>query len=170
MEKTLGAALEREGYSVVRAHQYDAKLSMVSSQVSGKVWRSFVRSIPQRAADRRRSVWQYSHHIFAGLTTHRGPILTVANWSGQCQVCGHVESQRFADQSRCGLFDVLERRLFGRRVPQQTARVAHHGQGYALARSCPTVRFPKGPLEAFENRTNASHAVAHRQGDHGCVR
>jgi L-fucose isomerase-like protein len=28
------------------------------------------------------AVWQYSHHVLAGLTTHRGPILTVANWSG----------------------------------------------------------------------------------------
>jgi hypothetical protein len=29
------------------------------------------------------AVWQYSHHVLAGLLTHRGPILTVANWSGQ---------------------------------------------------------------------------------------
>ena len=29
------------------------------------------------------AVWQYSHHVLAGLTTHQGPILTVANWSGQ---------------------------------------------------------------------------------------
>jgi hypothetical protein len=29
------------------------------------------------------SVWQYSHHLLAGLRDHRGPILTVANWSGQ---------------------------------------------------------------------------------------
>jgi hypothetical protein len=28
------------------------------------------------------AVWQYSHHVLPGLTTHRGPILTVANWSG----------------------------------------------------------------------------------------
>jgi hypothetical protein len=28
------------------------------------------------------SVWQYSHHVLAGLFTHRGSILTVANWSG----------------------------------------------------------------------------------------
>src|SRR5437870_12407238 len=28
------------------------------------------------------SVWQYSHHILAGLCTHRGPLLTLANWSG----------------------------------------------------------------------------------------
>src|SRR5204862_3929955 len=29
------------------------------------------------------AVWQYSHHVMAGLRSHRGPILTVANWSGQ---------------------------------------------------------------------------------------
>ena len=29
------------------------------------------------------AAWQYSHHVLPGLTTHRGPILTVANWSGQ---------------------------------------------------------------------------------------
>jgi hypothetical protein len=27
-------------------------------------------------------VWQYSHHVLAGLRTHGGPILLVANWSG----------------------------------------------------------------------------------------
>jgi len=29
------------------------------------------------------AVWQYSAHVLAGLLSHRGPILTVANWSGQ---------------------------------------------------------------------------------------
>jgi hypothetical protein len=28
------------------------------------------------------AVWQYSHHVLSGLVSHRGPILTVANWSG----------------------------------------------------------------------------------------
>ena len=28
-------------------------------------------------------MWQYSHHLLHGLYTHQGPILTVANWSGQ---------------------------------------------------------------------------------------
>ena len=28
------------------------------------------------------AVWQYSHHVLAGLISHQGPILTVANWSG----------------------------------------------------------------------------------------
>ena len=29
------------------------------------------------------AAWQYSHHILAGLRDHHGPILTVANWSGE---------------------------------------------------------------------------------------
>jgi len=29
------------------------------------------------------AVWQYSHHVLPGLIGHRGPILTVANWSGE---------------------------------------------------------------------------------------
>jgi L-fucose isomerase-like protein len=29
------------------------------------------------------AAWQYTHHVLAGLRSHRGPILTVANWSGQ---------------------------------------------------------------------------------------
>ncbi len=29
------------------------------------------------------AVWQYSHHVLAGLRTHRGPILTVANFAGE---------------------------------------------------------------------------------------
>ena len=28
------------------------------------------------------AVWQYSHHVLQGLYFHKGPILTVANWSG----------------------------------------------------------------------------------------
>jgi hypothetical protein len=29
------------------------------------------------------AAWQYSHHVLPGLRSHKGPILTVANWSGQ---------------------------------------------------------------------------------------
>lgn len=28
------------------------------------------------------AAWQYSHHVLGGLLRHRGPLLTVANWSG----------------------------------------------------------------------------------------
>ena len=29
------------------------------------------------------AAWQYTHHVLPGLRGHRGPILTLANWSGQ---------------------------------------------------------------------------------------
>jgi len=29
------------------------------------------------------AAWQYMHHVLPGMRNHRGPILTVANWSGQ---------------------------------------------------------------------------------------
>ena len=39
-------------------------------------------STPKRPVIVAEAVWQYSHHVLSGLITHRGPILTVANWSG----------------------------------------------------------------------------------------
>jgi hypothetical protein len=44
-----------------------------------QVFRNIPQDAPLVVAE---SVWQYSHHILHGLITHRGPILTVANWSG----------------------------------------------------------------------------------------
>jgi L-fucose isomerase-like protein len=29
------------------------------------------------------AAWQYSHHVLPGMRSHKGPILTVANWSGK---------------------------------------------------------------------------------------
>ena len=52
----------------------------IDSQKMGmEVFRKLDPNAPLIVAE---SVWQYSHHVLAGLTTHRGPILTVANWSG----------------------------------------------------------------------------------------
>ena len=36
------------------------------------------------------AVWQYSHHVLHGLITHRGPILTVANWCGTVAGAGRA--------------------------------------------------------------------------------
>lgn len=83
MEKALGSAFAASGVNVVRAHEYDSKLKhgFISSQRQGlEVFRSIDPDAPLVVAE---AVWQYSHHVLAGLTTHRGPILTVANWSGQ---------------------------------------------------------------------------------------
>ncbi|MEN3943974.1 fucose isomerase [Prosthecobacter sp. SYSU 5D2] len=83
MEDALAKALKAEGYEVKRAHPYDAKKKhgFIASQREGiEVFRSIDPDAPLIVAE---AVWQYSHHVLAGLTTHRGPILTVANWSGQ---------------------------------------------------------------------------------------
>ena len=83
MEEKLTAALKAEGCSVKRAHPFDRvkKHGFIDSQKMGiEVFRGIAPDAPVIVAE---AVWQYSHHVLAGLTTHRGPILTVANWSGQ---------------------------------------------------------------------------------------
>lgn len=83
MEVMLCAAIEAQGYKVVRAHAYDPekKHGFIDSQRMGmEVFKQIDPNAPLIVAE---AVWQYSHHVLAGLTTHRGPILTVANWSGQ---------------------------------------------------------------------------------------
>ncbi len=83
MEKQLESALNAEGYTIVRAHAYDSRLKhgFISSQRQGmEVFKDIDPKAPLIVAE---AVWQYSHHVLAGLTTHQGPILTVANWSGQ---------------------------------------------------------------------------------------
>jgi hypothetical protein len=82
MEEALGAAIQAEGREIVRAHAYqaDRQHGFIGSQREGiEVFKTMDPTAPLIVAE---AVWQYSHHVLAGLTTHRGPILTVANWSG----------------------------------------------------------------------------------------
>jgi hypothetical protein len=83
VEKAVTAAIEREGRQVVRGHAYDpvAKHGFIHSQKHGmEVFRNIPEDAPLVVVE---AVWQYTHHVLSGLTTHRGPILTVANWSGE---------------------------------------------------------------------------------------
>ena len=82
MEETLAKALKAEGWTIVRGHAYDKtkQHGFIDSQKMGiEVFRELDAGAPVIVAE---SVWQYTHHVLAGLLTHRGPILTVANWSG----------------------------------------------------------------------------------------
>src|SRR5712671_6039564 len=82
MEGVLAKALKAEGWTVVRAHAFDKEKrhGFIDSQKMGMaVFRRLDANAPLIVAE---CVWQYSHHLLAGLSTHRGPILTVANWSG----------------------------------------------------------------------------------------
>jgi len=83
MERRIGEAFAREGWTIRRAHAYDLgeKHGFISSQRMGMdVFQSIHPDAPLIVAE---AVWQYSHHVLAGLRDHRGPILTLANWSGQ---------------------------------------------------------------------------------------
>lgn len=83
MEQKLTAAIEQLGKTVKRSHTYNSikKHGFIDSQRMGMdVFRNIDPNQPVIVAE---SVWQYSHHVLAGLLTHKGPILTVANWSGQ---------------------------------------------------------------------------------------
>lgn len=82
-EAAVTAAIRRSGHDVQRAHPFDSSKGhgFIDSQRYGmKVFRDIPRDAPLIVVE---AVWQYSHHVLAGLFTHQGPILTLANWSGQ---------------------------------------------------------------------------------------
>lgn len=82
LETNLAAAIEKLGFRSERAHPVTADgHGFIDSQKRGlDVFRGIDPTAPLIVAE---AVWQYSHHVLAGLISHRGPILTVANWSGQ---------------------------------------------------------------------------------------
>ncbi len=82
MEQALTAAVAELGGKVVRAHPYKPaqKHGFIGSQKEGmEIFAHLDPTAPLIVAE---AVWQYSHHVLSGLISHRGPILTVANWSG----------------------------------------------------------------------------------------
>ena len=83
MEEKLTAAFAQQGFKLIRAHAYDEKLKhgFISSQRTGMD--VFMRIHPEARLVFATAAWQYSHHVLPGLRGHKGPILTVANWSGQ---------------------------------------------------------------------------------------
>jgi L-fucose isomerase-like protein len=83
VEAAVMRAMEREGRTVKRGHPYDARKGhgFIDSQKYGmQIFRDIPREAPLVVVE---AVWQYSHHLLHGLYSHRGPILTVANWSGE---------------------------------------------------------------------------------------
>ena len=83
MEAKLAAAVAVEGFALTRAHpvREDRGHGFLASQREGMD--TFATVDPDAPVIVAEAVWQYSHHVLPGLMHHRGPILTVANWSGQ---------------------------------------------------------------------------------------
>ena len=83
LEADLAAAVTALGWHVRRGHDVDPLKGhgFIDSQRAGiEVFRSIPADVPIVVVE---AVWQYSHHVLAGLRAHRGPILLVANWSGE---------------------------------------------------------------------------------------
>ncbi|MCC7035083.1 MAG: fucose isomerase [Acidobacteria bacterium] len=71
------------GRRVVRGHPVDParRHGFLDGQAMGiAAFRRIDPDIPLVVAE---AVWQYTSHVLPGLTRHRGPILTLANWSGR---------------------------------------------------------------------------------------
>jgi len=83
LEADIATALAQHGIRVRRAHGYDEAVG------HGFIWNQrmgmdvFATIHPDAPVIVAEAVWEYTHHVLAGLKTQRGPILTAANWSGQ---------------------------------------------------------------------------------------
>jgi hypothetical protein len=83
LEATLTKAFSDAGCELIRAFPYDEarKHGFISSQRMGMdVFATIPADAPLVFAT---AAWQYTHHVLPGMRSHRGPLLTVANWSGQ---------------------------------------------------------------------------------------
>jgi hypothetical protein len=83
LEEHLTRVFAEKGFTLIRAHAYNEveKHGFISSQRMGMD--IFMKIHPDAKLVFATAAWQYSHHVLPGLRSHRGPILTVANWSGQ---------------------------------------------------------------------------------------
>jgi hypothetical protein len=82
LERDVTNAVTALGRHVVRAHEYDEskRHGFIDSQRRGlDVFRGIPTDAPLLVVE---AVWQYSHHLMAGLRSHRGPIMLAANWNG----------------------------------------------------------------------------------------
>ncbi|HEV2462590.1 MAG TPA: fucose isomerase [Acidobacteriaceae bacterium] len=83
LEQRLTERFAAAGITVRRAFPVDAAKGhgFISSQRMGMD--VFAGIDPEASLVFATAAWQYSHHVLPGMRSHRGPILTVANWSGQ---------------------------------------------------------------------------------------
>ena len=82
VEGEFAAALNQLGWQVKRAHGVDAVKGhgFIDNQRRGMdVFAGIPADVPLVVVE---AVWQYSHHVLAGLRDHKGPILLVANFAG----------------------------------------------------------------------------------------
>lgn len=83
LESDLTKAFAAAGWTLARGHAASRSRGhgfIASAREGLDVFATIDSETPLVVAE---AVWQYSNHVLPGLSTHSGPILTVANWSGQ---------------------------------------------------------------------------------------
>ncbi|MBW8748720.1 MAG: fucose isomerase [Acidobacteria bacterium] len=83
LEERLTSVLAAMGVMMRRAFPVDEKAGhgFLSSQRMGMdVFATIPKDVPLIFAT---AAWQYTHHVLPGMRFHKGPMLTIANWSGQ---------------------------------------------------------------------------------------
>lgn len=86
LEAQAVAAFKDLGWNLVRSNTCrissgEVAHGFIASQAQGReVFANIHPDAPLVVAE---AVWQYSHHVLMGLCNHKGPILILANWSGQ---------------------------------------------------------------------------------------
>jgi hypothetical protein len=147
VEEAVKSAIRTLGSEVRRAHEFDVvkEHGFIDSQRYGmEVFRHIPAEAPLIVIE---AVWQYSHHVLHGLYTHKGPILTVANWSGQwpglvgmlnlngsLTKAGVRYSTLWSEEFRDSFFlDGLRRWLAGEAIVHEADHV-HRLQGLQLPR------------------------------------
>ncbi len=83
LESDAKKAFARLGWKLIRAggQDYGKGHGFIDSQACGR--EVFSQIHPEAPLVVAEAVWQYSQHVLIGLARHRGPILILANWSGQ---------------------------------------------------------------------------------------
>ncbi len=83
LEERLVRVFAEQGCELMRAFPVDhsRRHGFIESQRMGmQIFRDIDPHVPLVFAT---AAWQYTNHVLPGLRSHKGPILTVANWSGQ---------------------------------------------------------------------------------------
>ena len=115
LEADVTRAVESFGWTVVRGHAYDERDRSRLHRQPAQGTRRVPRIPPDAPLLVVEAVWQYSHHVLAGLRTHRGPD------PGRRQLERHVprprgpaQPHRQPDQGRRRLLLAVERGLHRR--------------------------------------------------------
>ncbi len=83
VERQVTEAFAAEGIKIRRANPFNKELGhgfVYNQRMGMDVFMTLDPDAPIIVVE---AVWQYSHNVLSGLESHRGPILTIANWSGQ---------------------------------------------------------------------------------------